>query len=311
MTELALGLAAFAAVALFAIHFGEVGFAALKVHEAGASAIWDATAYRVERVGVDGEDDFAWYDSARAAPRAQSIANRRYRDWDGRASQEAAEGPTQVTARGMELDVRCARTDAAGVGFPIQATARTPSYGEPGSLGCGARASVEILNLPEKFFEQAAFRNARGGSKLSYTFCAFGRSDGDSCPGTANILLGDHGLTSGNNENAECERRTADDGISTCGNRAFYRLAHEAWDRSKGWSGLPEDFAEDVTGSVPKGRITGFYMSFRGRGSGFHEPGEQWQSSPMDFAPGGTYRQALIKRGPAGTFKYLGKFGCD
>ena len=44
--ELALGLLIFVTVLIFGIHFAEMGFLSLKVTEASASAIWDATAYQ-------------------------------------------------------------------------------------------------------------------------------------------------------------------------------------------------------------------------------------------------------------------------
>ena len=323
IAELVLGLAVFITVLIFGLHFAEVSHLALKTHEAMAAAAWDATSYRVERPGVDGVDPGAWYDVSRiAAPRVTTTTNARYADWDGRQSTSGSTGPTQVFTRANGLTTTCTRNGNPAYGFLVPATAGAPTYGEPGALSCVSQGSVSALNIPTSFLQDAdrGFFSVAHVRRDTFTLCGLGRPTGGTCRGALNLLLGDHGLTSGNNESEECVVRDEDVPGETCANRVFYGLAHNTWDRSMGWTGAPEDFARSVTGSAPPGRVTGFYMSFRGEGA-FGETQERlWQTQPMDYnlAGGvrGTYRQAYnasnALMAPTTTqFIYLGRYTCD
>jgi hypothetical protein len=329
--ELVLGLIVFVTVLMFGLHFAELSHLSLKAHEATAAAAWDATAYRAERLGVAGVDDGAWYDTGRiAAPRATAVTNARYGDWDGRQSVERGTGPTQLYTQANALTTTCTRSEDPRNGFRVSETANAPGYGEPGALSCVTQGGVRTINIPARFLQDAndGFFSAAHLTRRAYTLCGLGRpAAGTGCRGSLSILLGDHGLTSGEGEERECAVLADDIPGQRCANRAFYGLAHETWDRSMGWTGLPERFANRVTGSSPGTRVTGFYLSFRGEESGtFGESHERvWQTNPMDHnlaqVPSlgtvrGTYRMAYDSsnalRAPTATqFVYLGRYTCD
>ncbi|WP_426751151.1 hypothetical protein [Myxococcus sp. Y35] len=331
MVEAVLGLLVLVTVLMFGLHFAELTHLSLKAHEAVAAATWDATAYRVERPGVDGVDAWAWYDSGRvAAPRVTETTNERYRDWDGRQSKQGNRGLTQLYTRAGELTTACIRNQDPRNGFRVAATANTPAYGEPGALSCITQGAVQTINIPARLLQDAdeGFFSTEHLTRDAFRLCGLGRPvAGTTCRGSLNILLGDHGLTSGEGEELECALLQDDVPGQRCQNQAFYSLAHEGWDRSMGWTGLPERWTQDVVGSVPRGRVTGFYLSFRGEESGtFGESHERvWQTQPMDHnvvrTPSlgmrrGTYRESYdaanrLRSRTATRFVYLGRYTCD
>jgi hypothetical protein len=280
---------------------------------------------------VAGIDTGAWYDSGRiAAPRAEAATNARYGDWDGRQSAVRDSGPTQLYTRANALTTACIRNVDPRNGFQVSATANTPRYGEPGALSCVTQGRVSTINLPARFLQDAeeGFFSTEHLTRTAFTLCGVGRPvAGNNCRGSLNLLLGDHGLTSGEGEEHECAVLRDDVPGMRCANRAFYSLAREAWDRSKGWTGVPERWAERVIGSSPKGRVTGFYLSFRGEESRtFGEAHERiWQTQPMDHnlvrSPSlgtvrGTYRLAYdaanaLRANTSTRFVYLGRYTCD
>ncbi|RKH74163.1 hypothetical protein [Corallococcus aberystwythensis] len=323
MAELVLGLGVFVTVLIFGLHFAELTHLSLKAHEAVAAAAWDSTAHRVERPGVDGD---SWYDASRiAAPQSTLDTNQRYGNWDGRQSRANGPAPTLVFTRANELITTCTRDTNPGNGFDIAATANAPAYGEPGSLSCVTQGSVSTINVPTQFLDDAnnGLFTAPHLTRRAYALCGMGRpAGGAGCQGRLNLLLGDHGLTSDLGEAEECILLQDDVPGLRCANRAFHSLTHDTWDRSMGWTGAPERFAERVTGSSPDGRVTGFYLSFRGEESGtFGEAHERiWQTQPMDYnlAGGvrGTYRVAYndatsLRASTSTNFVYLGRYTCD
>lgn len=319
--ELALGMLLLIPTLMAGLYFGELFHLSLKVHEAAASTAWDATAYRVERPGPNGVDPNAWYDSNRIArPRAEANGQQRYEGWDGRTSRVGVAAPRQVYTHAEPMTVRCTVGGGGAAGFPVQATAVTPAYADPGLLNCGAEGIVNMVDVPASYYErgQGGWFTENILPGLPMRLCAFGRPVGGRCEGALPLMLGDHGFTSGNGENAECARQSTDPGVlgGSCANPTFYRLTHENWDRSRPWSSIPDDFARRVTGRAPTGKVTGFYMSFRGEESAFGEiDTRNWQASPMDFAPGGTYRTAYSDRYARAAgglpFLYAGRYRCD
>lgn len=324
LAELVLGLAVFVTVLIFGLHFAEISHLGLKTHEAMAAAAWDATGYRVERVGPTGSDPVAWYDTNRhAQPRTTTTTNDRYADWDGRQSVTGS-APVLAFTRANELVTTCNRNMNAGNVFRVDTTANAPAYGEPGALSCSTQGSASAINIPTSYLqnEDQGFFTERHVRRNTFPLCGLGRATNGQCLGTLSVLLGDHGLTSGESEELECAVLADDLPGMTCANRAFYRLTHEAWDRSMGWTGAPEQFADRVTGGAPTQRISGFYLSFRGEESvGFGEAHDRiWQTNPMDHNLGGgvrgTYRVAYnnsnaLRSATTTRFVYLGRYTCD
>ena len=132
--ELALSLLIFVTVAMLGIHFAEVGYLPIKVHEAAVSPLWDSTALRVHR----------WRDTEKSigdftpfpliAPAVESNANGRFHDFDGRTS-TPGEGDTSVTQVFTRIDdmlVRCVRTEDVEYDLPRSGlpSLMAPSNGE-------------------------------------------------------------------------------------------------------------------------------------------------------------------------------------
>ena len=317
MVEFTLGLLVFITVLLFGIHFAEVGWLSAKVHEASASAIWDSTAYRTYQMG-------GWGSSATfAAPSAEASAQFRYSDWDGRTSAPSRSAPNLVLTRAQPMQVNC-RKDGA-VNYPLSAYA--PPFQEPGAVSCSAQGDFGIVKFPSRFAEGSASgffsaqNNARGGSAT--TLCSAGRALSGACGGRLTVLLGDNALTTGT-DSLECELSGVSP--SSCSNSRFYDVTLRTFDKSmvlsaawpSGWTGRPEAWTRNIVPGLMGGRITGFYMSFRGEESGFNEPvpnGGNWETSPMDAdLPGTPYRGSFNLRrtcAGAGGYCFLGKFQCD
>lgn len=329
-TEFALGLLVFITILVFGIHFAEVGYLSAKVHEAGAAAIWDSTAYRSYTFGGFADSN------AIAAPSAAAGAGARYADWDGRASVSGA-APTLALTRAAPMTVSCVGGPAAAA-YPLPNLA--PAFGEPGGVSCSAEGDFGVFRISTKFLDGAdgffkAAHNSRPPGSLS-TLCSAGRATGHSCAGALSILLGDDALTDIGTQKRECALQS--DSPRTCTNGAFYRVTRATWDNSmvrtagwtSGYTGAPERWARNIVGSsgIPNGQITGFYLSFRGEESSFIEPveisegGGVWQSSHMDAQmPGTPYRGAYNTRRNCTTnsfspltgrgYCFLGKFPCD
>ena len=316
---MALGLLVFVTVLLFGIHFAELGYLSQKVHEAEAAAIWDSTAYRAYEFG-------GWTDSQRiAAPAAELNTTQRYQDWDGRAS-VARTAPKLALTRAEPLFVSCARDTLA---YPLGALA--PTFGEAGDVRCSAEGDATAFRVPRSFAEGANgfFKAAHKGTSAANPMhlCGSGRPVGNACPGKLSILLGDFALTVDQNEAAECQLQTGSP--RSCTNSNFYSTTRRTFDKSmtmtagwgEGWTGFPERWTRNIVSGLPRGRITGFYMSFRGEESDFVEPVEQrlgggrWQSNPMDaWMPMGPYRTAFTNKrtcqNNAG-YCFLGRYPCN
>lgn len=318
-TEFALGLLVFVTVLLFGIHFAELGYLGTKVHEAEAAAVWDSTAYRSYQFGI-------WADSGPiAAVAAQTNTTQRYADWDGRASANGT-APTLAVSRAEPMVVNCTR---AGMTYPLPALA--PTFFEAGDVRCGAEGDVNAFRVPRSFADGADgfFKAAHKGTTMTNPMhlCGSGRPLGTGCPGKLSILLGDYALTADQNENGDCALQTSSP--NACANQNFYRTTRGTFDKSmqltarwaEGWTGFPERWTRNIVTGLPRGRITGFYMSFRGEQTGFVEPVEQrlgggrWQSSPMDaWMPLTPYRTAYTAKSAcqlANGYCFLGRYPCN
>jgi hypothetical protein len=343
--EFALGSLVFVTVLLFGIHFAEVGYLSAKVHEAGAAAMWDATAYRSYSYGPIGGG--GWYDAAAlSAPSANNglinpgNADLRYRDWNGLSrTNGGGTGPQMVLTKAQPMTVQCTDNRAiTAFGLPAFA----PTFGEPGGVTCSAQGDFGfgVMRMPNKLAEGAngffkAPHNSRIGTPT--TLCSSGRATGGTCLGSLSVLLGDDALTEGQ-QALQCQLRTSSGGGVTCLNPMYYAMNRQTWDKSmqlqsgwaSGYTGAPEAWAQNATTGVPGGQITGFYTSLRGEETNFTETVESglgggvWQSSPMDatMPAGRPYRESYQNRNTCraqasassgyvpGPYCFLGKFPC-
>ncbi|WNG55458.1 pilus assembly protein [Archangium gephyra] len=290
--ELALCLLVFVTVLIFGIHFAEVGYLSLKVHEAAVSPLWDSTAFRVHRMLENREkvSDFGAFDSI--APRVMDNAQARYRDFDGRSSTPGTRTHvTQVFTRVDDMQVRCDRDEEVEFDLPRsrRPALRSPQpgnwgtfppgqdVGEPtdsvldgifenvGGVSCAAEAHVEGLpTLPTSFLEgEGGFFREKHSTRLSMKTCATGRAVGGKCQGRYGILLGDFGF-SDPEVSGHCPLRPEQPNVPCSENRAFYYSAMKVFDANGRAAGrAASDFAEFFVGHSPIDE-GGFFMSYRG-----------------------------------------------
>lgn len=192
VVETALGLLVFVTVLLFAIHLAEVASLGLRLGEAAAGALWDATAAPMHAL----PGDFSPRD--RAIDASGPLATRRFRDFDGRSSADRTSTVTRVFTSAGALDVRC-EPEATLRFEPPEVLSSV--YEGGGGMRCTASAQV----LPFTFARHLADLGngalfAQEHRPVSAVLCAPGRGGGR-CAAFA-TLLDDWGLA-GPAESAE------------------------------------------------------------------------------------------------------------
>jgi hypothetical protein len=286
--------------------------------------MWDSTAYRNAQFGD-------WYDTARIAVPQTQVNTARYEDFDGRALVNRA-APQLAMSRADTMQINC--TTTAATRYPLTPYVYAPrQFVEPGSIACSARADVSPFRIPTRFLEGSrGFFKAQHleNGRSPFTLCSTGRLGGGSC-GELDMLLGDFGLNHGTDQ-ADCP--LSNDSPVPCVNRGYYHVTRDTFDQSmqrsagwgEGWTGRPENWADRIAPGLPGGRITGFYLSFRGWDSAFKENAGNpsglgsWDVSPMDaqvptpVAQDRPYRRAYNARNACGSvneYCFLGKFPCN
>jgi hypothetical protein len=313
LLELTLGTLVLVTVLLFGVYFAELGFFSMKVHEAAAAAMWDSTAYRVHRINAN------YYSVVGAVGPSQTNTANRYQDFDGRSSVNRAGGPTLAFTRAESLTVRCQQEPLAYDVSPAN-PAYGPDYLQPGGVGCTAEGDTSMVNIPTSFFEGAGgfFQEAHDSPIQPTRFCSSGRTVSGNCNGRLAVLLGDYGFTNVGNEERECAVPTNGGAQGPCQNTTLYNKVRKVWNDSMiaqgaigGYTGRGEAFVEWVTDrSAPTGRVSGFYIAYRGEESGFMQNG--FQTVPHQTLPGYSTAYATRQtRGGGLNFAYLGTYSCD
>ncbi|HEX5751070.1 MAG TPA: TadE family protein [Archangium sp.] len=331
--ELALGLLVFVTVVMFGIHFAEVGYLSLKVHEAAVSPLWDSTAFRVHRMleQRDHVSDFGAFSSI--APRVMANAQERYRDFDGRSSFASPRTHiTQVFTRVEDMRVRCARDEDVEFDLP---RSRRPALREPrpgnwgtyppgqdvgeptdsvldgiyenvGGISCSAEAHLEGLpSLPRSFLEgEGGFFREKHSTLLKMKACATGRAVGGRCQGRYGILLGDFGF-SDPEVSGHCPLQPEQPNVPCAENRAFYYAAMKVFDANGRSAGRDATkFAEFFVGESPIDE-SGFFMSYRGEEDDYVEldtpRGESQDEVDRPRNTGGVDHEPSPKRRPSNT----------
>ncbi|MET0404978.1 MAG: pilus assembly protein [Cystobacter sp.] len=298
--ELALALLVFVTIIMLGIHFAEVGYLPIKVHEAAVSPLWDSTALRVHRMRGTQTNigDFSTFPAI--APSVEANANSRYHDFDGRSSTPGAgdTSVTQVFTRIQDMLVRCERQDEVEFDLPrgrhpalneavdgdfgeVPAGAPTGNdtdsvltdvYQNMGGISCRAEARLDTLpSLPRRFLEQQnGFFDTPHAKRIDMKVCGFGRAVQGECKGRYGILLGDWSF--GDREVSEHCPIQPDNPDNPCPqNRAFYYAAMSVFDRNLGSAGdASSKFAEYYAGYSPIDE-DGFFMSYRGEEDGYVE----------------------------------------
>jgi len=321
--ELALGLIVMTTIMMFGIHFAEMNYLGAKVHEAAAAAIWDSTAYETHQV-IAGQPTA--YDSARFAVSWANTSGARYADYDGRASRgqlgrSLRLGRTEADA----VTTTCVQAEAYAVPAP------TP-FSETGGISCSATSELRVLHIAASVLDGSnGFFKAGQTRRRAYTVCSTGRLSGASC-GSVNMLLGDYALHDASNEDGMCSVQSSGGAPGggaantgpVCGdNPHFYRAAQYMFDMTWGYTGIPENWANNIIPDVPRNQLTGFYMSFRGenapspfmeslpRGAGIWETSPYRVQLPAQGSPTPYFDAHQSRRNCSGSYCYLGKFNCD
>lgn len=299
LAELLLGLLVFVTVVAFGIHFAEVGYLSLHVHEAAVSPLWDATALRVHRMRPRQEHigDFSTFPAI--APAVTFDANARYRDFDGRRSSQLSTTITHAFTRMDSLQVQCDVEDRVEFDLPRSRRPglRAPtegSWGRPipnqdlgspsdsvldgvyqnvGGVTCGAEASLRTLpSLTTTFLEgDTGIFQQRHAVLRDMKVCSTGRAVGGRCLGRYSILLGDFAYAD-TDVSAHCPLQPERPDV-TCGeNPAFYYGVRKVFDNNGRSAGrAATDFARTFVGYSPIDE-SGFFMSYRGVEDDYVEP---------------------------------------
>jgi hypothetical protein len=292
VTELALGLLVFITILLFGIHFAEIGYLSVKVPQAGAHAMWEATGKRpqtitprankmtdvVEPSATAAEGRFANFDPARSGGGTVRLSLTQARDMRVQCS----------TLTGTALSM----APTAGVGA---------AYLETGAMRCSASATLApVAEFPASFQERQGsrgfFQEAHYAAQ-PLQICGIGRAIGGSCQGELAMLLNDWGLT-GTNEASDCPRGFG------CN---VYRGAVRRNFGGGGQAGA--DFARKYAGSAPTS-ADAFYMSYSGLNNGyknsvFGESGGDYNTGGPGPTKNGQWVPSTV-----GNNCFLGMSGC-
>ncbi|MBM7117885.1 pilus assembly protein [Archangium primigenium] len=300
IVELTLSLIVFVTVLMFGIHFAELGYLPIKVHEAAVSPLWDATALRVHRM-TDNPSKIANYDTFPGIPMQVELdANGRYRDFDGRSSTPGGNPALShlfTRIEGMKVECRrenriefdlprgappsmlsAVKGDFGGVAPGTTPGASNESvlngvYENMGGVACTAEARVESLPaLPVSFLEgRRGFFSEAHAKKLRMKVCAVGRPRaGEECQGRYGVLLGDFAFADTQvSGNCPLQPERPD---QPCGsNRSFYYAAKKIYDNNRRAASRDASrFAQFFVGYSPIDE-GGFFMSYRGEEDNYIE----------------------------------------
>lgn len=203
-TELALGVLVFITILMFGIHFAEMGRISLKVQEAGAYAVWEATGRKVQNLETGSTGSFS--NTLGGAGSVQQKAANAYSDFNGLTGTSGSSTIKQALTKAYGLDADCQRR-GGGFGFAPSGTA-SAVYQDVGGLECRAWAKVEAFRIPSHFLDDSdglfQTQHERAGV---ITFCSIGQSSGSggesACNGWLPVLTNDWGLM-GDNEADSC-----------------------------------------------------------------------------------------------------------
>jgi hypothetical protein len=281
VVETSLFLLVFVTIAIFAIHFAEIGWMTVKVQESANSALWDATSQQMH-------DTFTgdWDKYKNAIQFGQNQANAKY----------GGKTYLGVRTKRQAIDTRCENIPQISLFASKPANAAIPDK-ETG-MACTAKVTLEGYQFPRMFLQQAdkGFFGIEQ-RKRSYSICAAGYQDPGSgeCHGRYVIELDDWGF-SGPKERKECA--LAFDGASGCDNTGYFNLVNATYkaqvnQEGDAFSTESTRLAQDVVGQSPlQDDENHFYLSFRGSDSTTGTPytedlkqshfDTKWETTPYD-----------------------------
>ncbi|ATB31965.1 hypothetical protein [Melittangium boletus] len=261
--ELVLGLLVFVTVLIFGIHFAEIGYLTLKVHESATSALWDTTSAKMHTL----PGKFNALEQLISSNKPGQLATDRYKDFDGRTSKQGGKAPEQVFTSADGLTVTCER--AQDIVFKPQSPSKNAIYTrvykqDVGGMTCNATAELSpSKRLIRTFLDQGpgAFFSVPHYAVGAIPVCAMGRSRNGQCAGGFGILLDDWGLA-GREESRNCVL------LQNCANKAYFDSTKIVYDDHNTVNGASSNLARTIVGVAPidPGK---FFMSFRGMDDSF------------------------------------------
>jgi hypothetical protein len=320
IVEAAIAMMTFLLILMVGIHFAEVGFTQLKVTEAAAAPLWDATAGKMHVYGTV-FDETPLEDTLRNAARD---ANARYQDFDGRSRVNTQGGTSDVFTVADGMTVSCGMGNELPFmgGMPIMPFVYTDNNG----VWCNAEARIENRWFPRTFL---------AGGANEFGLCAFGRKTDGRCAGGVAMLMDDWGLTNSNasftggfgNEAAQCP--VLPFGVPCVGGNYGYWMAGSSaytmtaitlmgvnayFAGASNPASLLLDYAVGPSTmlDIATTNLTGYYLSFVGEELMFTQPlfatdfelPPLWPTTPFyGLGPGLQYVRSYANRRPC----YLGQ----
>lgn len=193
VVELALGMLVFITILAFGIHFAEVSYMSIRVQQAAAFALYDATAQRAHEQGNVSK-------FGTIAGLATQEARKRWKDFE--ANTGAAGASAKMSHVFTEIDgmfIQCTNEDSIKYSTSVLTNPLTPnpySALDRGGIKCTARAQISVApGFPKDFFDNEWNLKSKhyAGDKLQYTVCATPRATNGTC-GFFGLLVGDYSL---------------------------------------------------------------------------------------------------------------------
>lgn len=293
--ELAIGSVVFVVVLLVGIHFAELAQLSLKVQEAQAFAVWDASLRRVQTRQPGGATEDTPFNGT-----VGSVGGRtkdRYGDFDGLTSSTGrSDVVIRALTRGSGLDVECRRDGSMSF---LASPAARPVLHDEGGLRCTSSAQLEAIRIPKAFMQEG-----EGGSYRATPFrtqpvvvCGMGLATGGSCEGGLAIMTNDWGLVK--DETKLCRLNCRD---------SKYRGEVSALFGGGGMAGA--NFAQTFAGDAPT-NANEFWFSY----AGIDAPTSYMdfvggESTPMFKTGGPAVANSMVPQFKTGGKCFLGRTDC-
>lgn len=307
-TEAALGILVISTVIVFGIHFSEVAMLSLKVQEANASALWDATGKQMH-VLTSATPNFG--PRGTAIGEAGPEATVRYADFDGRASRPGSTAPTLVFTEATPIQVTC-NQDLTVAPMNLGASQELGAMFSEGVGGmvCWAESDFSLVpGFTRRFMQREPFR-AQHVTVTSYHVCSMARANGNNCPARTAIALGDWGLTIGT-EAENCDL-VAPGPSATCNNTGYYAMTKRVFDAMHSGPGVGNgqpagEQMSQYLWNTPRGGPqinldeNAFFMAAIGEnGNPPYQEGlaEHAGAGPYTVTPGGPYDDTALQPYP-------------
>jgi hypothetical protein len=301
VVELAIGAVVFVVVLLVGIHLAEVAALSLKVQEAQAFAVWQATQPRVERRNpATGESELSPFnDTLNTSSGVGPRAKRRYQDFNGLDSVTNGPEIKQALTRGSGVDVDCARDNR--LHFQPRGTVNV-IYRDEGALHCTAEAQLEAIRIPRSFMQagEGGWFRAEPFRTQPIPVCGMGLASGGRCTGELAILTNDWGLAGKDETKEDCR-------FGNCPQPTYKAMTQRMWG---GGGGAGAAFATKFAGSAPVSAAD-FHFSYAGIENGYFQAGAD-EGGNAGFKTGGpAIGDGMVPWTQTAAPCFLGRPGCQ